>query len=227
MFTLPAKIVRVTLTALALALVCISPAAAAVEIAIGASPDPELQLVTISGKIERGDAQRVQQFLATLPKGRPVAVALHSPGGLIDEALRMGRHFHANRIRTYVTGWGRECASACALAFLGGRDADGGTFRVKGTGAKLGYHGFRRIVAEKEFTVADMHEAVATTQRVLLTIADYLTSVDADIEFMSMMLEAPNGAMNYLDDAKALSIGVHVLDEASALLSAPASVGNR
>lgn len=212
---------RGALAAVAAAVVVGSPAAASVEIALGAGHDPEIQVVTVAGKIERGDAQRVQQFLATLPKGRQIAVSLNSPGGLIDEALRMGRHFHANRIRTYVTGRGHECASACALAFLGGRDGSGSAFRVKGSGAKLGYHGFRRIVADKEFTVADMHEAVATTQRVLLSIADYLTSVDADIEFMSMMLEAPNGAMNYVDDAKALQIGVHVLDETNAMLRAP------
>lgn len=218
---------RTTAALLLLIMSAAMPAAAAVEIAMAPSSDPELQLVAISGRIERGDAQRVQQFLATLPKGRQVAVSLQSPGGLIDEALRMGRHFHANNIRTYVTGKGKECASACALAFLGGRDADGSTFRVKGSGAKLGYHGFRRIVPDKEFTVSDMHEAIATTQRVLLSIADYLTSVDADIEFMSMMLETPNGSMSYLDDTKALKIGVHVLDEASAILRAPEAAKGR
>lgn len=215
------KVARDATAAVALLIAIASSAEAAVDIAMGPSADPELQLVTISGKIERGDAQRVQQFLTTLQKERQIAVSLHSPGGLIDEALRMGRHFHANKIRTYVTGRDKECASACALAFLGGRDADGSTFRVKGSGAKLGYHGFRRVVQEKEFTVADMHEAIATTQRVLLSIADYLTSVNADIEFMSMMLETPNGSMSYLDDHKALKIGVHVLDEASAMLRAP------
>ena len=66
-----------------------------------------------------------------------------------------------------------------------------------------------------------MHEAVATTQGVLLSIADYLTAVDADIEFMSLMLEKPNTDMNYLSNEKATSVGVHVLYESTGRLVAP------
>lgn len=213
--------------ALAAAMLSSQPAAA-VEVRLGHSGDSTILLVEIKGSIERGDAQIVQTFLETLPKDRQIAVSLASPGGLIDEALRMGRYFHASRIRTYVTGRGRQCLSACALAFLGGRDISGQTYRVKGTEAQLGFHGFRRVVPDREFTVADMHEAVAVTQRVILTIADYLTAVDASIEFMSLMLEKPNTSMNYLSNEQAPGIGVHVLSESTGrLLSAVPSQPRR
>lgn len=195
--------------------------AAAVEIKLAEPADPNLVLVELSGSLVRGDALKVQAFLSQLPKGRQIAVRLDSPGGLVEEALRIGRHLHANHIRTYVTGRGAHCLSACALAFLGGRDLSGQTFRVKGSESRLGFHGFRRVVPDKEFTVADMHEAVATTQRVILSIADYLTSVDADIEFMSLMLEKPSTEMNYLSNEKATSVGVHVLNETAGRLIAP------
>jgi hypothetical protein len=201
-------------------LAAISPARA-IEIRLAEPTDPTITFVELSGSIVRGDAQKVQAFLSQLPKERQIAVRLDSPGGLIDEALRIGRHLHANHIRTYVTGRSTQCLSACALAFLGGRDLSGQTFRVKGSDSPLGFHGFRRVVPDKEFTVADMHEAVATTQRVILSIADYLTSVDADIEFMSLMLEKPSTEMNYLSNEKATSIGVHVWVEATGRLVPP------
>ena len=211
---------RAAMLAVGFGLAASGPVAAGVELQLGDSGDPAVTLVELNGPIERGDAQRVQAFLASMPQGRQIAVRLRSPGGLIDEALRMGRHFHANGIRTYVIGAGHECLSACALAFLGGRDANGATFRVKGSQAQVGFHGFRRLVPGKEFTVADMHEAIATTQRIILMIADYLAAVDADIEFMSLMLEKPNSDMNYLDDDKAPAIGVHVLEEITGRLTA-------
>ena len=213
------------LTALGVAVAGLAPAAAAVEIKLGTSSDPSVTLVEISGRFERGDAQVVQTFLAGLPKGRQVAVNLASPGGLIDEALRIGRHFHANSIRTQVVGAGRDCLSACALAFLGGREASGRSYRVKGSEARIGFHSFRQNVPDKEFTVGDMHEAVAGTQQVLLVIADYLTAVDANIEFMSLMLDKPNSDMNFLSNEKAPSIGVHVLQERTGRLVVPAGAG--
>jgi hypothetical protein len=170
-------------------------------------------VVQISGAIERGDAQRLQAHLASVGKGRQITVQLDSTGGSIDEALRIGRHFHANRIRTEVVGKGRACLSACALTFLAGRDASGAPWRLKGAEAEIGFHAFKRLMPDKEFTVADMQEAVATTQHALLAIADYLTAIGADIEFMSMMLEKPNSEMNYLGNDKALTLGVHVLQQ--------------
>lgn len=200
--------------AAALAVAVLGPGrATALEIKLVPGEDPAITRVELSGPFARGDAQRVQTFLAALPRDRQIAVTLNSQGGLIDEALRLGRHFHANRVRTEVAGAGRECLSACALAFLGGRDASGAPFRVKGTQAQVGLHGFRRIVPDKEFTVSDMHEAIAVTQQVLLSIADYLMAVDADIEFMSMMLDKPNTEMNYLANEKASALGVRVIED--------------
>lgn len=163
--------------------------------------------------------QRVQSHLASLGAGRQIVVRLDSTGGAIDEAMRIGRHIHANRIRVEVVGKGSSCLSACALTFLGGRDASGITWRVKGADAEIGFHGLKRLVPDKEFTVADMQEAVATTQHSLLAIADYLTAIGADIEFMSMMLEKSNSEMNYLSDEKALKLGVHVLQERTGQLT--------
>jgi hypothetical protein len=199
------------------------PASAAVEVRLVDSANSGMSVVEVKGGVDPGDAGRLEQFIKQLPPGRPVAVNLNSPGGNIAEALLMGRFFHANNIATYVRGSGSRCLSACALAFLGGRDAQGVNFRVKGSQASLGYHSFRRVEADREYTVQDMQRATARAQDVLLSITDYLIAVEADIEFMSMMLEAPSEGMNYLENDKALTIGVHVLDERTGRLTRPAA----
>lgn len=187
-------------------------AARALEIRSVTSADAAITRVELSGAFERGDAQRVQAHLARMPAGTRIVVDLNSTGGSVDEALRIGRHLHANRIATAVIGPDRQCLSACALTFLAGRDASGQPHRIKGRSAEIGFHGFRRIVADKEFTVADMHEAIAGTQQALLAIADYLIAVEADIEFMSMMLEKPASGMSWLSNDKATTLGVRVVE---------------
>ena len=182
---------------------------------------PGMSVVEVRGTIEAGDTNRLQQFIGRLPQDRAIAVNLLSPGGNVEEALHMGRYFQANNIATYVRGPGARCLSACAMAFLGGRDENGATFRVKGRDAQLGYHAFRRIEDDREYTIRDMQRATAHAQDVLLKIADYFVAVDADIEFMSMMLEAPSEGMNYLANDKALTIGVHVLDERTGRIAKP------
>lgn len=197
--------------ALLVTLIVSAPAHAAIDIRLGTSAQPDVVIVELSGAFARGDAQRVQAFLATLPADRQIAISLNSTGGIVDEALRIGRHLHANRIGTHVTGAGRHCLSACALAFLGGRALDGAALRVKSRDARIGFHGFRRVVADKEFTIADMHEAIASTQHALLAIADYLLAVDADIEFMSLMLDQPASSMSWLANDRAAALGVRVV----------------
>jgi hypothetical protein len=72
--------------------------------------------VHASGPIEKGDAAK----FAALPKF--VTLELDSPGGLVDEALRMAANMDARGgIRTVVKP-GSSCASACAMAlFVSGK----------------------------------------------------------------------------------------------------------
>ena len=80
--------------------------------------------VLATGVIELGDTQRLDTLLRTLPQTSNKAVYLASGGGNLYEGIKLGLYFHDKRIKTVVEG-GRECASACALAFLGGTDSKG------------------------------------------------------------------------------------------------------
>jgi hypothetical protein len=212
--TFIARLTRCTAAVVAISGLALGAVPVSAAVTIEALPDADRGLVrvAIGGTIERGDAQRVQTFLAGLPKGQRIVIELASQGGSIEEALRIGRHIHANRIGTAVTGKGQQCLSACALTFLAGRDAQGRPDRIKGRQAEIGFHAFRRIVADKDFTVADMHEAVASSQQTLLVIADYLSTVEAGIGFMGMMLAKPSTSMTWLTNDRAPSLGVGLVD---------------
>ena len=71
-------------------------------------------IITINGELEKGDAER---FLAIDGNSSPVLVVLDSPGGLLVEGLAIGRAIHERQFATDVR---KMCASACALAWLGG-----------------------------------------------------------------------------------------------------------
>ncbi len=172
-----------------------------------------VSVVNITGIIEPGDGKRVEEFLARLPADQPVTVWLNSPGGAIVDALRMGRYFHRNRVRTYVAGRRARCISACALAFLGGRDPiNGRSYRVKGSRAKLVFHSFQLAAGQRRLKMADMQRAVADTQDMILLIAEYMTDIGADMAFMSAALSPPGTKQAEISNREALRLGIQVID---------------
>ena len=79
-----------------------------------------------------------------LPKKPTVVVYLNSTGGNLREGMRLGRFFFHNKIETVVESK-TACASACALAFLGGRDGvTGKPHRTKASTSGVGFHSFSR-----------------------------------------------------------------------------------
>ena len=77
--------------------------------------------IELSGDIVEGD---YENYLSTFEwiKGRVNRVAvitLNSNGGLVDEAIKIGKHIRKNRIFTSVKP-GEECYSSCALIFFSG-----------------------------------------------------------------------------------------------------------
>ncbi len=100
---------------------------------IKATPIPGLldtAMITLSGEIESSDAEQFRAAVATYPKA---IVAFQSPGGDLIAGIEIGTQI---RLRNYMTlvPTGVQCASACALAWLGG------TKRLMGSGALIGFH---------------------------------------------------------------------------------------
>lgn len=90
------------------------------------------RVLFLVGQIQPGDAARFEDFLATLPE-KPDLIALHSPGGAVGEAQKIGRHIRENALPTAIMEGG-FCASSCPYMLAGGT-----TRRVSRQGA-VGLH---------------------------------------------------------------------------------------
>lgn len=203
------------------ALITIAGAANAAEVIRIENGRPGTVTFLLSGPIQAGDTQRMRAALAKLPAGTAVSVLLESPGGHLGEGLTLGALFHAAKITTVVRGDGAICYSACAIAFLGGRDhRSGQPMRVKMSEGKLGFHQFarRNLDPLKVYTKADYDYQVAEAQEITRDIVRYLKLIGEDLSKLQLMLRAPSEGMNVISNDEALQRGFHILEEATGKL---------
>jgi hypothetical protein len=73
--------------------------------------------IDIEGEIRRGDARKLEKAISLLSD--TFIVSLNSPGGDIDEAMRMGRMLSEKTTWTSINR-GDVCASSCILIYAGG-----------------------------------------------------------------------------------------------------------
>ena len=88
-------------------------------------------LLTLAGEIEMGDADYLLAQLLNID-GK-VVVTLDSPGGSLLEGIYLARLFQKTDISAVVMR-GAECASSCAIAFIGARQ------RIIQRGASIDVH---------------------------------------------------------------------------------------
>lgn len=180
---------------------------------------PDLTVFLLNGQIVGGETLQLEALLSKMPPNQSAAIILNSPGGSLAEGLKLGRLFYRARIATSVLGHGGGCHSACAIAFLGGRDHERKPSRIKMTGSNLGFHQFNRVrtAAElaKKYSKVDMQNEMLRTHAVTLSIVEYLSDIGEDMSFLHLMLKAPNERINLISNEDALTYGIHVLDENS------------
>jgi len=192
-----------------------------------ASPDTTAFL--LSGQLAGGELLALQSEVAKLPPNRRIAVILDSPGGLVSEGLKLGQFFYDAKIATFVFAGGYGCHSACALAFLGGRDAaTGKPLRVMMSGARLGFHQFgAKFDNTKTYTKKDMATVVQDTQRVMDAIIGYLRAINEDLDFLPLMLRAPHEAITLVNDDEALMKGIYVMEQKTQRIIDPQNIVKR
>jgi hypothetical protein len=182
---------------------------------------PDVALFVLNGTIEGGETLALQREVAKLPPQLPVSIILNSPGGNLIEGLALGRFLYDAKITTFTMGFGGLCASACSIAFLGGRDrVTGKPARVKMTGGRLGFHQFRTVWERRTtattFSKKDMDFVIRDTRATALLIIKYLTYINEDMSKLHLMLQAPAKDMNFLDNSDAAKHGIHVMGDTSA-----------
>ena len=102
-------------------------------------------------------------------------------------------------MRTVVEG-GYDCASACALAFLGGADNAGKPWRSSSTDSRLGFHAFKGI-AGKAIHADEVQSVVADMLR-------YGKKVNAPIDLLIAGFSTPSEDIFWVDNGDVCSLGI-------------------
>ncbi len=92
-------------------------------------------LLRVTGEFTPGIAEAVEKSLAATRSVR--IVVFDSPGGDVEEAMRIGRDIKQIGL---ATGVSKECSSACTYSFVAGRQ------RILLPGGKLGFHACQKVV---------------------------------------------------------------------------------
>lgn len=121
-------------------------------------------------------------------------VVLHSPGGSVADALKMGRLIRDRKFATEVES-GRYCASSCPLIFAGGVE------RRAGDKAAIGVH--------QVFTVTEAGVSSGSgdhAQRVSAECQRYLRDMGVDLEVWMRAMETPKEQLFYFKPDELLSL---------------------
>jgi hypothetical protein len=135
-------------------------------------------------------------FAAEVEKrgGYVKTVVLHSPGGSVQDALRMGRLIREKKFATEVES-GKYCASSCPLVFAGGVE------RRAGDKAAIGVH---QIFAVTEAGMAAPSGDQA--QRVSAQCQRYLGEMGVDPQVWMHAMETPKEELFYFKPDELLSL---------------------
>lgn len=167
------------------------------------------KILSLSGRIEAGDARRLERILA---RNAVLEARLHSPGGVMIEGLEMGKMLRAGGVATRVMS-GRECASACFLTFLGG------ALRVVERTGRLGVHmhsaamspdyiaKLKRILVNRELSVDDRIRLIVLLNEKQSAIAagmiaHYVVRMGVSIEVFDPLFTTHSLTMHRLNGAE-------------------------
>jgi hypothetical protein len=148
--------------------------------------------VTINGDIMLGD-EIIFDILT--PDCRGGGVLLKSDGGSLTAGLRIGELIRERGLETAVT-FNARCASACALAWLGG------TKRYMSTSSWIGFHA--------AYTVSDLGAANESGLGNAL-VGAYMTTLGLPKDAVIFAASARPNEMNWLTAEHALQLGINVV----------------
>ncbi|NBJ13755.1 SH3 domain-containing protein [Microvirga arsenatis] len=150
--------------------------------------------IVVEGELKPGDEDRFDAGVQQYSKG---AVLFQSGGGSLITGIRMGEIIRMKNFGTGVAP-GTMCASACALAWLGG------TQRFMSSSSRVGFHAAYRMTngAAQESGVGNA------------LLGAYLTRLGLPVSAVIYISRADPSGMTWLtpDDAQSNGIDLTVLD---------------
>lgn len=148
------------------------------------SIDSGEKYVLITGTIESTDD--LGEFRRLVELERPQAVTFFSPGGNVVKAMELGRLIRSAGLVTFQIRSG-ECASACALAFMGGvsRGADPGS---------IGVH----KASFNDSSTVGVADAVSAVQQLTAEEIAYMAEMGVDPSLLQLALQYDSDDIRYL-----------------------------
>jgi hypothetical protein len=178
--------------------------AQAATISVQSAGPEKPAVVLVQGTFETGDGER---FFAKIAPLTTAVVRLQSHGGSLITGIQIGEMIRMKDFHTLVPAGGR-CASACALAWLGG------THRFMGPDARIGLHA---ASDPKSGQVTGVGNAL---------LGAYLHRVGLPYSAVIYIAQAAPNSITWLSfaDAKRLGIEVTLLNSAAGNLDPPAQM---
>jgi hypothetical protein len=187
------RLIRGSYRLAVIAVFALSTAQAQLRYAINTTSDG-YRFVLISGLFLHED--RLEELKRLLRNYNPVFVTFDSPGGNVAKAMEVGRLLREFQVST-LQPRALDCASACALAFLGGvgRYAEPGAIGVH----RSSFAATHRIDAEV---------AVAAVQLMTAEIMSYMAEMGANPTLLQLALKYGSNDIRYLSAGEMSDYGV-------------------
>ena len=196
---------RAALGALALGACAFAPGAASAADMFHTQSAPGKGIIVVTGDIVQSDAAKFREIAANY---RSATVVFASKGGSLTAGLSMGETIRARKFETSVSS-GAMCASACALAWLGGDS------RAMSSSARIGFHA--------SFVLEDGKARESAVGNAL--VGAYITRLGLSIDVVVHATQASPREMAWLspNEAARLGIDVRVTDAKATTAQAPAT----
>ena len=150
----------------------------------------EVRVITLEGPLTFGDDKR---FAAVAIGASSAIVVLNSPGGSVAAGIGIGTAIRLLGFSTLVPE-GLQCASACALAWLGG------TPRFMGRGATIGFHA--------AFVTENGQDTVSSAGNAL--VGAYLNQLGLSMQAITYITEKQPADIQWLTFDDAATFGIEV-----------------
>jgi len=182
----------------------LSCSAGAMDFTIHDNHSTTLNAIAAKGTIELNDVNKLHALLSNIPVKKHTAVYFTSSGGNLYGGMLLGSYFRKNRIKTVIQA-DQICASACALAFLGGTDYKGRRWMSTTTTSLLGFHAFRKAKG-------NALQNTDQTQKIVADILEYGNYVQAPMAILIKNFRTSSSQIHWLKQKEALKLGIKVWD---------------
>jgi invasion protein IalB len=154
--------------------------------------DPDRAIIFVEGDLNAEDIEAFRSKIAPFSRG---TIVFSSNGGLVRTGIEIGRIIRLRDFQTLVEG-GKRCASACAIAWLGG------TSRKMGKGALVGFHAAYIIDEQGKKSENGLGNAL---------IGGYLSQIGLSDRAIAYITQTPPNSMAWLTPSDARLNGINVI----------------